>query len=38
VLVRGKDAAENEAQFVKIAEAISAAGVSHSSRLSACAA
>jgi len=29
VLVRGKDAAENEKLFVKIADAIKAAGVSH---------
>ena len=30
VLVRGKDAAENEKLFVKIAETIKEAGVSHS--------
>lgn len=29
VLVRGKDAAENEKHFVKIAEIIKNAGVSH---------
>jgi len=29
VLVRGKDAAENEKLFVKITDAIKAAGVSH---------
>ena len=29
VLVRGKDAAENEKQFVKITEIIKSAGVSH---------
>jgi nucleosome binding factor SPN SPT16 subunit len=31
VLVRGKDAAENEKLFVKITDAIKAAGVSHDS-------
>jgi hypothetical protein len=30
VLVRGKDAAENEKLFLKITDAIKAAGVSHS--------